>query len=1573
MVKPGSIAWAVLGAALFAAACSGDGAPSEGDPGAGGPAEDSHWYDDGMAARGIGRPKVTYPVKRGISPPLRALALRTPALLPRPERERLDAPVRAGAVAAARVAERDPLVQDAAVNLAPDPTLSFDGLSNADNQEILGGGVTPPDTNGDVGPNHVVEYINLIIGIYDKAGNQLAALPGNAPWAGFGGDCEFHNDGDPIVVYDQLADRWVFSQFALFTPTGGHQCFAVSQTPDPLGPYFLYDYVFTPGLNDYPKMGVWPDAYYTTFNNFDPAFTSAVAVAVDRSAMLLGLPAAMVRFDVLSTPDDTFFSLQPAHLEGLALPPAGAPGFLLMAFDDETWSLTPDPTADHYNLWAMSVDFTDPGNSALVGPIEIPTAEFDAEFCGFARNCIEQPPGGELLDTLGQFTMFRLAYRNFGTHESLVINHSADMGGDRAGIRWAELRNPNTAPVVNDTGTFAPDDGLSRWMGSASIDGAGNIAIGYSVSSATTFPGLRYAARLADDPPGELGQGEAVLVEGSTAVNGGFNRWGDYASLSVDEADDCTFWFVGEYGSDAVPGDWSTRIASFQLPLCTATEVGTIAGTVRRGNGQPLAGATIRAGSFSAVSGADGTYSLRVPAGTHDVTASAFGFVSQTVAGVVVADEQTVTLNFRLVASPRVKVSGVVTDDGEAGWPLYARLTFTSAGAPALDVFTDPLTGFYAVRLPAGTDFEVTVEAQVPGYLPETRPVTPGPGDTVQNFALEVNTGTCDALGYTLTEIPLATEPFETAFPPAGWTVESATTGCEPPGVGAWTGDDVGGRGNLTGGSGGFAIADSDLCGPTVSMSTTLTSPPIDLSGLTDDQGLQIQFDQDLRTLPDTSAIVEVWNGVEWVVISNQQVDSRTQTITIGTKAANGVADAQVRFTYLSAWDWWWELDNVVLAVSSCDYQGGGLVFGTVNDRNTRTAVNGATVSTPGQPGVTTVPTPLDPNLPDGLYFTFITGRAPITVSAPGYASRTVNVTPQIGGVVRRNLFLEAGRVNVSPTDLAIRVPYRGSASATFTLVNDGTAPATVTISEIEGPPSTITVGPFAPTSRLVGAKEIAARDARSRRQHTNPVGRPLAAGDVVQVIDTGLAGPWGMGFDVPSQSGWVSDIGVLAGDDRLHQFLLDGTSTGETAPSSTPSWGADLAYDPRNDTLWQVNVGGDNCIHEIDLGTRDFTGQTICPPFGTTERGLAYDPVTDTFYAGSWTDARIIQFDRDGTILRAVSTGLSTSGLAYNASTGHLFVAVNDLASLPLIFVFDTAGDLTLIGQFDITQGGTDLFGDFSGAGLELDCSGNLWVVNQATQIIAVADSNEPAGCQADLPWVETSPNPVTIPAGGSVEVTVTVDASNLTPGLHEVQLLLQTDTPYDVPAVALHATVAFNDVAEGSFGDAEIHGLAGAGISFGCDPGRFCPSDDLTRVVYPVWGLKAAFGSEYDSPHPTGLLFDDLSPKEFGADFAEDAFTRGLVDGCGVRLYCPDQAVTKREAAVFGLRLLFGAEHEPPPASGLYTDVAPEDAPFVEDAVGRGFIEACGATTFCPGDSVDRASAAVIFVRAFGIRTFP
>lgn len=1566
--------WLAIASIAALAACGSEDDPVTPVDPAAPTAKDPSWFDRPNVSTAR-KPVVVYP-ERGTSAPLREILARSPQASQTPVRQlpELVPPVQNRRRRSAPAGAGSPVQTAAPVLNAPAPSLSFDGISNADNQAAVGFRVWPPDPNGDVGPNHYVQWVNLSLAVYDKTGNLLAGpSPGNTPWTGFAGPCGAQNDGDPLVIYDHLADRWVFTQFAI-TSAAGHQCFAVSTTSDPLGPYHLYDYAFSPGggINDYPKIGLWPDAYYLTVNDFDGGggFRAAVAAAVDREAMIDGLPAALVKFDVTApNPGDFIFSLQPSHLEGRVLPPSGAPNYIINSFDDETWSGSPDPTTDSYNIWALHVDWTDPENlSQLIGPITLDAPEFDAEMCGFDRACIPQPAGGAGLDSLSQMTMYRLAYRNLGTHEALVLNHTVDVGGDRAGVRWTEIRDPSVLPVLHQTGTFAPDDGLNRWMGSVAMDGRGNIAIAYSVANGSVFPGLRYAARLADDPAGEMTQGEAVLVDGSTAQNS-INRWGDYASLSVDELDDCTFWFTGEYASADNAGDWSTRIAAFQLPLCTATEIGFIEGIVTDDGGAPLAGARVSAGSFSVTTAANGSYRLSLVPGTYDVTAAAFGYLPVTQTGVEVVAETTATVDFALDPAPLARVEGWVYDGSDAGWPLYARLTFTAVGAPPVTVFTDPATGWYSVDLPAGTDFTSRVTALVPGYVAETRPVTAGPSGLTAHFGLEINGGTCEALGYAEGGTVFAEEGFEGAFPPAGWTVENTTSGCT--GVPEWM---AGPGANLTGAAGGFAEANSDQCGSSVAMSTTLTSPPIDLSGFAANEALSISFNQDLLTLPGTSARVEIWNGIDWVLVANQTTDARgPQRVTFGTDAANGVVDARVRFVYEAGWDWFWQIDDVELARKTCDYRFGGLVFGQVVDGNTGDGVVGATVSTGTEADVRTFATPQDPALGDGIYVTFLPRPQAVTASARNYVGVSSTVVPQVNGVVRTDLELAAGRIRIDPASIALRVPFGGQASATMTVYNDGGAPASVDFAEIEGRAVARPAGPFAPAGRRLGPKRLLDRDARGVRSIDPPPATPtLAAGEVGRRISTGLPGAWGLGFDSDTNTAWVGNISALGGADEMHEFATDGTPTGRVIDTSSYGniFGADMAYDSNTGMVWQINVGGDDCIHEVDPVAGVVTGNTICPAFGTSERGLAFDPVTDTFYAGSWNDARVVQFDRSGAILRAVQTGLNISGLAYNPDTAHLFVLSNtDTAD---ITVLDANDDLLPIGEFDFTDGGAPAFADFSQAGLELDCNGDLWAMDQTNGTIVVGASGEARTCVADLDWLIVNPQSVTVAPGSSVVVTVTVDASNLTPGLYEAHLLPKTDTPYDVPAVPVAAEVRFLDVPEGSYGDDEIHGLAGADITYGCGGGNFCPRALLTRRVYAVWGLRSALGADYVPPRARGLMFVDVSPDSFGADFVEDAAARGYMMPCSDGLFCADSAVTRGEAAITILRLVEGPAYEPPAATGVFGDVAPNLAPWAEDVWSRGIIESCAPGSFCPNAATIRADHAIWLVRAFGFPTF-
>jgi hypothetical protein len=434
----------------------------------------------------------------------------------------------------------------------PAPAQNFPGVANVN-------GVYPPDTTGEAGPNHYVQWVNLSFQVFSKTGASLyGPANGNTLWSSLGGTCASQNSGDPIVLYDQAADRWVLSQFTSSAPYG--ECVAVSTTGDPLGSYYLYFFQHSTSIfYDYPHMGIWPDGYYTTFNKFKmPAgrYQGGAVVVYDRAKMLAGQPATFQEKAISSS----YGTLQPADVDGDVLPPSGSP-HVLVARSGTTG----------LRFWKYSVNWANPASSSLTGPTTVAVASYN-QLCAATRSCVPQPNTNVGLDGLGDRLMFRVAYRNFGTHQSLVINHSvnAASSGTRAGVRWYEVRNPHAAtPTIYQQGTYAPADGASRWMASAAQDNDGNIAVGYSVSSSSVYPGIRYTGRLASDPLGTLPQGEVTLISGSGSQTGTGYRWGDYSHMSVDPVDDCTFWYTTEYMPSTGTAPWRTQIGSFKFSTCT--------------------------------------------------------------------------------------------------------------------------------------------------------------------------------------------------------------------------------------------------------------------------------------------------------------------------------------------------------------------------------------------------------------------------------------------------------------------------------------------------------------------------------------------------------------------------------------------------------------------------------------------------------------------------------------------------------------------------------------------------------------------------------------------------------------------------------------------------------------------------------------------------------------------------------------------------------------------------------------------------------------------------------------------
>ncbi|HEY3479988.1 MAG TPA: carboxypeptidase regulatory-like domain-containing protein, partial [Streptomyces sp.] len=462
-----------------------------------------------------------------------------------------------------------------------------------------------------------------------------------------------------------------------------------------------------------------------------------------------------------------------------------------------------------------------------------------------------------------------------------------------------------------------------------------------------------------------------------------------------------------------------------------------------------LAGAKVTAGDYSATTDATGAYKLDIPPGSYDLTAAAYGYKSSTAAGVTLADGATVTTSFALDAVPTHTVTGRVTDGSGHGWPLYA--TITADGVPGGPVFTDPTTGAYTLSLPEGSSYALHVTANYPGYVKTDKTVTVGTTDQTANIAVPVDAVAAQAPGYAV-HLTGNTEGFtSTTGPPAGWSVSNATGTS-----GGWGFTDAGARGNRTGGSGGFAIIDSDHIGQGLSQDSSLLSPSYDLSAATTPT---LGFDTDYKAFSNSTADVDVSadGGTTWTTIWHKTSTSVAGPAHVDLPLTGyaGKSDVRLRFHYTGNWAYWWQLDNVFVGQRSYDPVPGGLLVGNVTDTNTKAGVNGATVTSADAPAehATSTATPDDPNLGDGFYWVFshLTGKHPVAAAASHYTGVTAQVSLAPDTTVSHHFSLKAGRIKVTPASISKTVAWGKSATQAVTVKNTGTAPATVTLGETPG------------------------------------------------------------------------------------------------------------------------------------------------------------------------------------------------------------------------------------------------------------------------------------------------------------------------------------------------------------------------------------------------------------------------------------------------------------------------------------------------------------------------------------------
>jgi len=552
-------------------------------------------------------------------------------------------------------------------------------------------GFAPPDTNIAVGPNHIVETVNLQYAVYSKSGALVAGPKSlSSLWTSLGAPCGTANKGsDPIVQYDKVADRWVITQMGS-TSSPYSECIAVSQTGDPTGAFFLYSFPFNSTLNDYPKFGVWPtatnSAYLATYNLFanGAVFTGGGLCAYDRSAMIAG-SASPVSICYTITGDGGYL---PSDLDGSTAPLDGTPGYFA-TFE----------TLSSLRIYTLKPNFANPNASVLSQATPDLVVTPFTEACG-GGTCIPQAGTTQLLDSLGDRLMYRLAFRMFPDHEALVVNHSVGTG-TTVGVRWYELRAPVSSTgafSVFQQGTFSPADGTYRWMGSAAMDQAGDIALGYSASSTSIHPAIRYTGRTPSDPAGTMGT-EASLIEGPGSQTGGLSRWGDYTATRIDPSDDCTFWYANEYLTANGSFNWSTFIGAFKFTGCPAGPDFSISAspasqTVLQGNSTTYTVTVTPSGGFS------GTVTLSASGLPSGASAS---FNPPTIIG---SGSSTMTVTTSASTPPGTYTLTITGTSGNLTHSTTVTLVVTGP-SPDFAITATPLTRI--VTRPANTTYTVTV------------------------------------------------------------------------------------------------------------------------------------------------------------------------------------------------------------------------------------------------------------------------------------------------------------------------------------------------------------------------------------------------------------------------------------------------------------------------------------------------------------------------------------------------------------------------------------------------------------------------------------------------------------------------------------------------------------------------------------------------------------------------------------------------------------------------------------------------------------------------------------------------
>jgi N-acetylneuraminic acid mutarotase len=864
---------------------------------------------------------------------------------------------------------------------------------------------------------------------------------------------------------------------------------------------------------------------------------------------------------------------------------------------------------------------------------------------------------------------------------------------------------------------------------------------------------------------------------------------------------------------------------------------GVIAGTVTdSGTGAAIVGALVVAGTASSITDAAGRYSLGLSVGTYDVMASSFGYQTGVANGVVVTDSATTTTNFALVAIPHVTLSGTVRDGSGHGWPLYARISVD--GFPGGPIFTDPATGHYAISLPGNLSFTLTTTAKYPGYLAKTETVALGGSDQTHDIALTVDPTTCGAPGYRV-EVNGLQEAFSSPTTPAGWSVVNNTTG------GGWGFTDLGNRGNLTGGTDGFAMVDSDKLGIGKTQDTELRSPVLDLTNATTPV---IGFNQDFRAFPNSFADLDLSlnGGATWTTLTHQVNAARGPRFDqFPIPQAAGVATVQVRWRYVGTFGWWWEVDNVFIGQRGCAPNPGALVLGRVTDANTGAGLNGATVTSNDQPTdtATSMPTPDDPVLGDGFYWMFssLTGSHPFTASLSRYTSKTTTVNVVADAANLANFALDAGHLTVSPATISGTVPMGGSTTATVNVHNDGGAPAAVTLSERDrgfvilkqlgsGPPINRIQGTFTP---LGAAKMAPVTTAPANVDQPQAPPWVTVANLPAAMMDNASAADAGRIYSVGGYSGtavvatgaaftastgtWAPIASMNTAREKPVAAFVDGKMyvvggwglTGDPMPNmeiydpGTNTWsaGPDVPTAFAGSAVAVIGgriyvIGGcdaDTCGHsDVWVFDTDANTWTAAANYPQQTSWLGCGAISGRIYCGGGTNdttdfSASYSYDPATNAWSPIaSMPIDLWGGAYVAANGLLLISGGVTANSTVLtnqgYAYDPVSDTWTA----IANSNNTVFRGGAACGF-YKIGGSLGGFNPTARS-EVLPGFEQCAANEDVPWLSEAPPTFTVAAGATVAVTLTLNASTsiiTQPGAYSGRIVFTTDTPYTVPPV--------------------------------------------------------------------------------------------------------------------------------------------------------------------------------------------